>query len=337
MLSSLFYNIKYAFSVRKPQLLMRLTKRFCGIKPKTRLRHVDLNILHECNLNCTHCFATAFSDSEKELVSHEQWKQVVSEAMDLGALSFNITGGECLLNEQLEEFVQVIQPNKNLISVSTNGLLLDDKRAASLYKSGVDIISISLDSGFASEHDEFRKHKGSWDAAISAIKAAQKNNLKVIVVSTVHHGNVNSEGFLELIKLTKRLNCLVIIARAVPIGNWKNSKEIELTKDDIKVIQGYTKKYPHIRTDFESNFDGCGCPAAIEKLYITPNGEILACPYLHVTFGNIHEKSLMESRDLMLSKACMSAYNKKCVVAEAGEIANKIQNKTNVQNHDILN
>ena len=36
-----------------------------------------------------------------------------------------------------------------------------------------------------------------------------------------------------------------------------------------------------------------GCNT-INRLYITPHGDVLPCPYIHIKIGNIHEQSLKE-------------------------------------------
>ncbi len=30
-----------------------------------------------------------------------------------------------------------------------------------------------------------------------------------------------------------------------------------------------------------------GCPAGMEKIYITPYGDVIPCPFIHIGFGNI--------------------------------------------------
>ena len=55
-----------------------------------------------------------------------------------------------------------------------------------------------------------------------------------------------------------------------------------------------------------------GCNA-VNRLYITPKGDVLACPFLHVKLGNIYEQSLKEIVDYGFSIKYFSDYQDLCL------------------------
>ena len=73
---------------------------------------------------------------------------------------------------------------------------------------------------------------------------------------------------------------------AVPAGRWQDNLDILITGEDMEYIRELTKKSPYIRTDFEANFVHWGCGAMKEILYLTPYGDVLPCPFMHISFGN---------------------------------------------------
>jgi len=107
--------------------------------------------------------------------------------------------------------------------------------------------------------------------------------LNVTVGCVVSRKNLYSEGIKKLIKLCENLKIILLLIYAVPIGRWKNNLEVLLREEDIYFIKKLTQKSGYIRTDFFANYLKYGCGAGKEILYLTPYGEVLACPFIHIS------------------------------------------------------
>ena len=318
MKGMLYYNIKYSLILRKPLLIKRLVQNTVKSKifRKAVMRYTDVCVSTKCNLKCTHCFATSFDSSSHEVLSINKWKNVAKQCMELGSTSFGITGGEPLLFQQLPELIENLYPNENLITINSNGTLLTDKNARELYDAGVDVFQFSMDSFNPEEHDLFRKKAGVFSALMRSIDIAQNNNLKVTLVCTVGHSNIKSRGVLEVIEFARKRGFLVILSRATPAGEWLGNKDILLTKEDQAYMYGLVGKYAHARTDMDTNFMKYGCSAATEKLYVTHKGDIIPCPFMHISFGNVWKDSVQTIRNRMLTVPRLNSYSNTCHVAE---------------------
>ena len=192
-------NFKYAIKLGKPLLIFRLIKTYLGIIffKNRPLRYVDFAIGYSCNLKCEHCFATALEDgimrrgiplnsnkdSRKMLprggvgrkkLTPKDYGEMVEEAMQLGACNFSFQGGEPTLYPDLIEYIKEAHPEKNVISVTTNGTLLNESKILELKQVGVDILTISLDSADPSIHDSFRGIEGTFNKTLATIKMAKK-------------------------------------------------------------------------------------------------------------------------------------------------------------------
>ncbi len=66
-----------------------------------------------------------------------------------------------------------------------------------------------------------------------------------------------------------------------------------------------------------------GCGAAIEKLYVTPFGDVIPCPYMHISFGNVREASLGAIREKMLANHYLKGFHAQCLTAEDEEFMDK--------------
>ena len=74
--------------------------------------------------------------------------------------------------------------------------------------------------------------------------------------------------------------------------------------------------YPQTTTDHEVGRNSTGCPAGVEKVYITPYGDVIPCPFIHVSFGNVKDSSLLEIVDKMRNVQYFNKYQKICIAAE---------------------
>jgi MoaA/NifB/PqqE/SkfB family radical SAM enzyme len=229
----------------------------------------------------------------------------------------------------LVEYIKASRPKENLISVTTNGVLLDEGNIKELKTCGVDIFTVSLDSGLAQEHDSFRRMHGAFDKTLKGIKLALKNNINVTIGAVVSHQNIRSDGLKKLIELSKELKVILTLILAVPIGRWKNNRDILVTEQDMEYINELTLGSPYIRTDFDANYLYRGCGAAKEILYITPYGDVLTCPFIHISLGNIFEKSLKDLRNIALENKYFKNYWQKCLCGNDREFIDSFLNKVN--------
>jgi MoaA/NifB/PqqE/SkfB family radical SAM enzyme len=95
-LSRFVYNFRYSFNFRKPKLQWRIARAYLDLLSGRRhpLRYVDVNVGLACNLRCEHCFAENFKHKEAVELTNGEWRSVVEQAMDLGAIALGFTGGE---------------------------------------------------------------------------------------------------------------------------------------------------------------------------------------------------------------------------------------------------
>lgn len=315
-----YYNLKYGLPLRKPRLALRIAKAYFDLLAGRRipLRYTDMCLNLNCNLNCTHCFKTNFErpPGEGRPLSVKEWREVVRQLMELGNIAVGFTGGEPLANPELEDMIGAAWPDRNIIIINTNGTLLTEERAKRLYRLGVDVLQISLDSGIPEEHDEFRRMKGAFNRALRGVELALGAGLKVNIAPTVSHLNLHTEGFRRLVEISRKKGTLLNLSLAAPAGNWNGQTEFLLTEEDSAELNRLVAREPHVRRDFETNYLKQGCGAAKEKLYITTYGDVIPCPYMHISFGNVREEGLERIRHRMLGLPEFKDYIPNCLVAE---------------------
>ncbi|MEW5719973.1 MAG: radical SAM/SPASM domain-containing protein [Chloroflexota bacterium] len=323
-------NLRYAFRPNKPRLFFRLAgaviKSYVFRRPP--LRYVDFAIGFACNLKCEHCFATALQQPARRRMAVDDYARVARECMSLGAVNFSFQGGEPLLFHNLGEIIAACQPSRNVISVTTNGTLLTEERVAELKRWGVDILTISLDSADAAEHDRFRGAAGSFEKTMAGIRLALAQGLRVTLGTVVTHQTVRSEGIRALARLAQELRVVLYFILPVPAGRWTDNRAMFLTPDDLAFVENWTRQSRYLRTDFQANLGNYGCGAVKEILYLTPYGDVLACPFLHIALGNIFDQPVATIRARALQNRYFAVYHQKCLASTDEEFIEKYLSKT---------
>jgi MoaA/NifB/PqqE/SkfB family radical SAM enzyme len=312
--------LKYGLVFRKPWFMARMVKFYLksfAFPVEQPLRYVDFAVDYRCNLACQHCFKTALENNDRRpQLQAADYRRIARQCRELGAIHLSLQGGEVTMLDNLEELIRSMSPGKTLFSLTTNGTLIDAKKARQLRSWGVDQLNVSLDSFIPEEHDEFRGQRGCFNKSLSGIGEAKKHGLKVQINTTVSKMNLYTPGFLKMADYCISHRILLNLVLAAPSGNWDGNETVMLDKNDMKYIRGLVKSTPWIRQDMDSIQLDRGCPAMKEAIYITPFGDVLCCPFIHISFGNLHDESLQTIRKRALGYNFLGEHAKQCLVAE---------------------
>jgi uncharacterized Fe-S cluster-containing radical SAM superfamily protein len=160
--------------------------------PEQPLLHLDALWLQvagtRCNLACTHCFVSCGPGEDRHaLMSREEVRARVAEALPFGVREFYFTGGEPFLHPDLLGILDDTLAH-GPCTVLTNGTLLTGRRVETL----ADLarrarysleIRVSLDGAEAARHDAVRG-PGSFARALAGVALLSRHGLLPIVTAT---------------------------------------------------------------------------------------------------------------------------------------------------------
>lgn len=150
-------------------------------------------ITEACNLRCTHCEVSA-GHRDKEELSTDEALNVADQLADAGCQQVNLTGGEPLVRPDWPLIARRFVERGVMVTMITNGLLVDKAMACRLVEAGVQNAAVSLD-GDREVHDSIRAFAGrsrrsSYDAALSALAFLRAAGLRTAVITQVHRRNL---------------------------------------------------------------------------------------------------------------------------------------------------
>lgn len=212
------------------QMRERLVKK-AKAQRKPILGHYELTA--RCNLDCKMCYvhnqdnAVAMRDE----LSTEQWKRIFDEAYACEMLYATLSGGECLVRKDFKELYLHLWNKRVMITVMTNGVLINDDYVEFFKTYRPDMIQISL---YGSSEDGYLKvcgHKG-FEKAVNAVAALQDAGIDVRVAVTP--SRYMTEDFIKTLRLCKDKGFHVTLADITLVPNRDNPEKDDyfLTDDE---------------------------------------------------------------------------------------------------------
>jgi cyclic pyranopterin phosphate synthase len=169
------------------------------------LHDLRISVTDRCNLRCRYCmpkevFGASYKFMPtKQLLTFDEITRVTRCLVELGVEKVRLTGGEPLVRHNLEELVARISALGAIdIAVTTNGVLLTEKKARALKAAGLSRITVSLD---ALESDVFQHMSGSKVAPeqiLGAIDAAAAAGLDPVKINMVVQRGINEDSILHM-------------------------------------------------------------------------------------------------------------------------------------------
>ena len=282
------------------------------------------NCTRTCNLKCMHCYADSDSRKYEGELTTKEAKAFIKDLHEFKVPVILFSGGEPLVREDLFDLIQYAGNYKIRGTISTNGTLIDKDIAKRIKQSGASYVGISLD-GIGSNHDEFRRSKGSFDKALNGIRNCREVNQKVGLRFTINRHNYNQlEDIFHLIKEEKinrvcfyhlvysgrgsemikedishaesRAAMDLIMKKTVELGDKVEILTVDNHADTVYLYLQAQKKYAHLAENiFKLMQMNGGNRSGIAIANVDYMGNVHADQFTQqYTFGNIKERGFKE-------------------------------------------
>ena len=118
-------------------------------------RNIMLDITKRCNFFCKHCYNESASYYTGDL-DDESMMKIADQIIEVKPVLVCFCGGEPMVRfELVKKLAKKLTENEILVNMVSNGYLMDEKKLAELYESGMQNIQISLDSNKPEVMDYF--------------------------------------------------------------------------------------------------------------------------------------------------------------------------------------
>ena len=135
----------------------------------------SMELTRHCNLNCVHCYIRDNSVQD-ELTGNELFR-LLDEITDAGCLWLLMSGGEPLLRDDFRDVYRHAKKKGLLITLFTNGTLIDGELAAFLKAQRPFSVEITLYGASRETYEAVSGVGGSYDACINGIRLLANNGI----------------------------------------------------------------------------------------------------------------------------------------------------------------
>lgn len=225
-------------------------------------RNIDymrISITDRCNLRCCYCMPHGIECVPMpEILTLEEYVQVVTCGAAMGIKKIKVTGGEPLVRLGCCEFVGMLKrvPGIEKVTITTNGILLGNYLDP-LLEAGIDGINISLDT-LDPELYQSLTGGGELKQVLSAIKQAAEKcagreipvkvnavSLDLFHVAEKLGCSYKGPGWTELLTLAREFPLDIRFIEMMPIGCGKQYESV----DHQKLLADLKRRYPGMKKD----------------------------------------------------------------------------------------
>lgn len=314
-------------SVQRPRVHEKIQNYFKGmldgqISPILRLK-INRSL---CNFHCAHCCEEPYMSRDlkkktgaidpRHQMNLEDYKELSRQADEYGIFRFVLTGGEALLDKNLDKVIEALDPQKHLIILDTNGWTFDIEKAKWFAGLGGYKAQISLDSMIEEEHDSFRGKKGSYKRVIRALEASKQAGLELLISTCIIRDRVFTDEFESLCEYCKAEDIPLYVTLAKPVGTAREQDTWVCTKKDVDYLKLLETKY-NIFTHMTPSYGQPGKCITVKGINtVNHDGEIVPCPYMDLSIGNVMKEPLSVILERGMMNSWLGPYRDECIIGE---------------------
>lgn len=309
-----------------------------------------------CNMNCRMCYIRMSDQEMRERgreKTAEEWIAMGKECVSRGMLLLLLTGGEPFLRPDFREIYTELKKLGLIISINTNGTLIDESVMEWLAKDPPARINVTLYGGNEKTYDHLCRYPG-YRAACEAIDRMVEAGMNVNINASFTKYNIGDME--QIISFAKKRNLRVNSATYMfpPVRNASGivdeevrftpeecaqarfqSMMLQLSEEERKAVSEAIRQGRFVPPLEDSDCDRSsgekmGCMAGRSAFWITWDGRMTPCGMMNAPvtypFENGFEKSweyIMEETDkILLPPQCSTCSMKKfCSVCGALAVA----------------
>ncbi|MGD1879134.1 MAG: pyrroloquinoline quinone biosynthesis protein PqqE [Kiloniellaceae bacterium] len=277
-------------------------------------------LTHRCPLQCPYCSNPLALEAGSAELTTSQWKAVIGEAADLGALQIHFSGGEPTARRDLEELVAAAAAAGLYSNLITAGVLLTRDRLDALAEAGLDHVQLSFQDSEAAGCDRIGGYQGGFARKLDCAGWVKDAGLPLTLNMVVHRQNL--AHLEDLLALAERLGAERVEIAHVQYYGWAylNRAALMPTRDQLEeataVVEAARERLKGIMVidyvvpDYYARRPkSCMGGWGRQFLNISPAGKVLPChaaeSITDLTFDRVGEKSL---RDIWENSSAFKAY-----------------------------
>jgi PqqA peptide cyclase len=265
-----------------------------------------LELTHRCPLKCPWCNNPLELDKKSDELTTDEWKKVLRDGRELGALQLGLTGGEPAMRDDLEELVGYANDLDYYVNLITSGIGLDHDRLSKLKDAGLHQIQLSIQHSDPATLNSLVGAR-SYDKKMEIAASIKQLGFPMVMNVPVCKQNIDDSE--NLLALAEELGVDYLEFANIQYYNWAiiNRRQLMPTREQIlrseelimearERLAGKMTLYFVVPDYFDGRPKACMNGWGAIHLTIAPNGQALPCQEARVietmTYPNVKDHSL---------------------------------------------
>jgi radical SAM protein with 4Fe4S-binding SPASM domain len=264
-----------------------------------KLLSMEIEFNSVCNFRCVYCYAFENGRKRNEL-SKEQFKDVITQARELGARKIIVLGGEPMLYPHILEMIRFIREHDMDIELFTNGTGISADMAQTLYALKVRVV-LKMNTFDEKVQDMLSGRRGAYTQIHEAFnnlkKAGYPSEDRFMGVSTI----ICRQNIEELPRMWEWLrdqNIAPYFEMITPQGGAKDNLALDI---DTKQAEAFFTAIAEIdRRKYGNHWDprpplvGGVCLRHQFSCAVSSEGNVQPCVGVTIPLGNVRDKKLKD-------------------------------------------
>ncbi|WP_170755948.1 pyrroloquinoline quinone biosynthesis protein PqqE [Ruegeria lacuscaerulensis] len=277
-------------------------------------------LTHRCPLSCPYCSNPVELERKETELDTDTWKDVFSQAYDLGVLQLHLSGGEPASRRDLEDLTRHAAQLGLYTNLITSGVGLTPKRLDRLEDAGLDHIQLSLQGTNAALADRIGGYRGGFDRKMKIAREIRDRGIPLTLNAVMHSQNLDDLD--RTIEMAVELGARRLEVACVQFHGWalKNRHNLMPSFEQTLAVKKTVAKaaqqlqgvlaFDFVPPDYYADYPkACMGGWGSTGLNVTPNGTVLPChaaqTLSHLHFDSVRNRHLS---DIWYDSTAFNAY-----------------------------
>ena len=221
------------------------------------IRDLRVSLTDRCNFRCFYCLPHGEPPiaPKEQMLSYEEIEYACEIFVSLGIEKIRLTGGEPMMRRDIETIIRKLaklKPALHDLALTTNGYFLPE-RARGLKESGLDRITISLDS---LKRDVFKRMTGVdvLDKVLAGIAAAKEAGLEPIKINAVIVRGHNEDEVADFAAFAREHDVKMRFIEFMPLDSGHEWSRADVVSGQ-EIRERISERFPLIRVEVARGSD----------------------------------------------------------------------------------
>lgn len=250
-----------------------------------------------CNFSCVMCYVRLLEEQAKKqgkLLSAEQWINIAQQARSMGTVYISLTGGEPMSRPDFWEIYSELNKMGFLISILSNGSLIDEKAMENFRKFGMPyLVKLSLYGASDETYNKICGVKNGFTKVSEAVRLLKEAQVPLVMTGTIVHEN--ADDLQQMYEIARKWNVpfqhtvTVVKSARGAINSAEVSRfSFEEFIDELDIGQLEKNKFPMLDSPFS------WCSSYGNSFWMTWNGHLQLCSFMNGPYATL-ENGLEEA------------------------------------------